>query len=82
MMSNFDFFSVIVQSIISQQHRCTHKVDTAEAANSLFSVFNGMTFISHMGVVLFHHGCRADATFDCTMMLNVISKLVPGLTII
>lgn len=38
--------------------------------------------LSGMGVVLFHHGCIADITFDCTMTLNVISKLAPGLNTI
>lgn len=35
--------------------------------------------LSGVGVALFQPGCIADATFDCTLTLNVIAKLVPGL---
>lgn len=38
--------------------------------------------LSGVGVVLFQPGCMADATFDCTLTLNVISKLAPGLKMI
>lgn len=34
--------------------------------------------LSVVGVVLLQPGCVADATFDCTRMLNAIAKLAPG----
>lgn len=38
--------------------------------------------LSGVGVVFFQPGCMADTTFDCTLTLNVIAKLAPGLNMI